>query len=62
MSEKKATEQAFNPAKYHMNFCHECHGLGKTFDKENLKEVCHVCGGFGLIKRQGSGFEEKVGT
>ena len=35
----------FNPEKYHMNFCHEFQGLGKTFGKENLKEVCQVCGG-----------------
>jgi len=62
MSQKKPTDRVFNPEKYHMNFCHGCHGLGKTFDKENSKEVCQVCGGFGLIKKQGSGFEEKVGT
>jgi hypothetical protein len=45
MSEKKTTDKMFNSEKYHMNFCHEFQGLGKTFGKENLKEVCQVCGG-----------------
>jgi len=42
-----------------MNFCHECQGLGKIFDKENSKEICQVCGGFGLIIKQEGGFQEK---
>jgi PHP family Zn ribbon phosphoesterase len=61
MSKKKIANKMFNPEKYHMNFCHECHGLGKVSNKDNSKEVCQVCGGFGLIKKRGSGFEE-VGT
>jgi hypothetical protein len=28
-----------------MNFCHEYKGLGKTFNKEDSKEVCQVCEG-----------------
>ena len=35
-----------------MNFCHEFQGLGKTFDKENLKEVYQVCREFGLVKNR----------
>jgi len=42
-----------------MNFCRECCRLGKTFNKVNSKEVCQVCGGFGLIKNQDMGLEEK---
>jgi hypothetical protein len=45
MSRKKADDRRFNPEKYQTNFCHECHGLGKTFNKENSKEVCKVYGG-----------------
>ena len=45
MSRKKADDRRFNPEKYQMNLCHECHGLDKTLNKENSKEVCEVCGG-----------------
>lgn len=62
MSKKKADDRRFNPAKYHMNFCHEYQGLGKTFNKEDSKEICQVCGGFGLTKEQESGFEEGART
>ncbi|HUL37705.1 MAG TPA: hypothetical protein VLW47_08460 [Thermodesulfobacteriota bacterium] len=62
ISEKKTAREMFNPEKYHMSFCHECHGLGKTVTKENLKKVCQVCGGFGLIKKQKTRFEKEVGT
>ena len=62
MAEKKTTEEIFKPEKYHMDFCYPCHGLGKTFNKENLKEVCEVCGGFGLIKKEENRFEKEVGT
>lgn len=62
MSRKKATDRMFNPEKYQMNFCHECQGLGKTFNKDKSKEVCQVCGGFGLIRNQQDGSEEGVGT
>jgi len=58
MSKKKTDDGRFNPEKYRMNFCHEYHGLGKTFNKENSEGVCQVCVGF----KQGSGFEEEVGT
>jgi hypothetical protein len=61
MSEKKLAGKMFNPEKYHMNFCRECHGPGKTLNKENSKEVRQVCRGFGLIKKQESGLEEEVG-
>ncbi len=50
MPKEKAGGKPFNPEKYHMNFCHECHGRGRTINQENSKEVCQVCGGFGLIK------------
>jgi hypothetical protein len=31
MSKKKTADRVFNPEKYRMNFCHQCHGPGKTF-------------------------------
>jgi rRNA maturation endonuclease Nob1 len=45
-----------------MNFCNECHGLGETFNEDDSKKVCQICGGFGLIKKQGCGLEEEEGT
>jgi hypothetical protein len=30
-SEKKAPDRMFSLEKYHVNFCHECRGLGKIF-------------------------------
>jgi rRNA maturation endonuclease Nob1 len=62
MSKKKAIDNMFNPEKYHMDFCHKCHGLGKTYNEDRSKDVCKVCGGFGLIKKQDSGFEGEVET
>ncbi len=62
MSRKKTAEKMFCPEKYQMNFCHECHGQGKTFNKDKSKEVCRVCGGFGLIRKQTGGSEEELGT
>ena len=62
MPKKKIPGKVFNPWKYNMNFCNECHGLGKTFNEDDSKKVCQICGGFGLIKKQGCGFEEEEGT
>jgi hypothetical protein len=45
MLRKKANDRRFNSEKYHMNFCREWHGLGKTLNRENSKEDCQVCGG-----------------
>jgi hypothetical protein len=44
MSQKRMPGRMSNPEKYRMNFCHECHGLGKTFDKKNSKEFRHIWG------------------
>ena len=37
MSQKKTADRIFNPEKYHMNFCHECHGLGETSFSERRR-------------------------
>jgi len=50
-----------------MKFCYECHGLGKTFSKDNSVnkgdsiKVCQVCEEFGLIRKQEGGFQERDG-
>ena len=44
MSEKKTTDKMFNPEKYRMNFCHECHVLARTFNKKNSKEFSQIRG------------------
>ena len=59
MFRKKTAHKIFDSEKYRMNFCHECHGLGKTFDKDgsfnedNSKEVCQVCGGGRINQKTG---------
>jgi len=47
----------FDPGRYGMIFCPDCGGSGKSFQGARAANVCRVCGGFGLIKKQeGSGF------
>ncbi len=41
---------SFQPEKYGMVFCSQCHGSGKN---KNDKEPCLRCGGFGLLIRDG---------
>jgi len=53
---KKANKK-FDPAKYGMIFCPDCKGLGKSLDVKEGANVCTVCGGFGLLKK-----EEKDGS
>jgi DnaJ-class molecular chaperone len=44
--------EKFNPHKYGMVFCMDCNGSGKSFTDPEENNVCKVCGGFGLIKKQ----------
>ncbi len=44
--------QRFNPEKYGMIFCPKCNGSGKFFTNVNGANVCKICGGFGLIKKE----------
>ena len=37
MPKKKIPDKVFNPLKYNMNLCNDCRGLGKTFNKGELK-------------------------
>ena len=45
-------DERFNPEKYGMIFCPNCRGSGKSFHDAKGVNVCKVCGGFGLIKKQ----------
>ncbi len=49
---KKMTKRIFDPERYEMIFCSGCNGSGRSFDDATGTNVCRVCGGFGLIKRQ----------
>ena len=42
----------FNPNKYGMVFCPNCSGSGRSFSDAQGVNVCNVCGGFGLIKKE----------
>lgn len=45
--------EGFDPEKYGMIFCPGCGGFGKSFhDAGGVVNVCKVCGGFGLIKKE----------
>jgi len=44
--------EKFNPEKYGMIFCPDCSGSGRSFADAKGVNVCKVCGGFGLIKKE----------
>jgi rRNA maturation endonuclease Nob1 len=50
--EKTVMGGRFNPDKYGMIYCPVCKGLGKSFNEANRGDVCKICGGFGLIKKE----------
>ncbi len=54
--------EGFDPEKYGMIFCPGCRGFGKSFHDARGVNVCKVCGGFGLIKKEkkGSVFDQNV--
>ena len=54
MNKTKIAER-FNPGKYGMTFCPGCSGSGRSFADVQGINVCKVCGGFGLIKKQEKG-------
>jgi len=45
-------DKSFDPARYGMIFCPECKGSGKSLGIGKETNVCTVCGGFGLIKKE----------
>jgi hypothetical protein len=54
------TAEGFNPEKYGMVFCPGCGGSGKSFSGGEKVDICKLCGGFGLIKKEGDhGYQKK---
>ncbi len=51
MSKRKVDEQ-FEPEKYGMLFCPACGGAGRALTDTKGFNVCKVCGGFGLLKKE----------
>ena len=49
---KTKVGRGFNPNKYGMIFCPDCRGSGRSFADAQGVNVCKVCGGFGLIKKE----------
>ena len=49
---KTKVGRRFNPNKYGMIFCPNCSGSGRSFAEAQGVNVCKVCGGFGLIKKE----------
>jgi len=45
-------DKEFDPVKYGMVFCPECKGSGKSLGIGEETDICRVCGGFGLIKKE----------
>jgi rRNA maturation endonuclease Nob1 len=49
---KTIKSKMFDPEKYGMVFCPGCNGSGKSFNNCKEANVCEICGGFGLIKKE----------
>jgi DnaJ-class molecular chaperone len=49
---KTKIAERFNPNKYGMLFCPGCSGSGRVCNDAQGVNVCKVCGGFGLIKKE----------
>jgi hypothetical protein len=49
---KTKVGRRFDPNKYGMIFCPNCSGSGRSFVDAQGVNVCNVCGGFGLIKKE----------
>jgi DnaJ-class molecular chaperone len=59
--EKVIKSKNFDPKKYSMIFCPDCNGSGKSFNDAKGVNVCKICGGFGLIKKEeGNSFHNNV--
>ncbi len=49
---RTAKGKGINPERYGMVFCSNCNGSGKYFYANGGINVCHLCGGFGLIRME----------
>jgi hypothetical protein len=51
-TKKPLGNDCFDPGKYGMVICGECHGTGKSSNGPEEESVCSTCGGFGLTKKK----------
>ena len=58
--EKPSEGKGFTPEKYGMFFCPDCSGSGRSFANAKEMNVCKVCGGFGLIKKNKNSFSNRA--
>ena len=49
---KTKVGRRFDPNRYGMIFCPICSGSGRSFAEAQGVNVCKVCGGFGLVKKE----------
>jgi rRNA maturation endonuclease Nob1 len=56
--EKMPMREGFKPEKYGMIYCPVCKGFGKSFNEAKGGDVCKICGGFGLIKKEENDFHD----
>ena len=49
---KTKVGRRFDPNKYGMIFCPNCSGSGRSFAYAQGLNVCNICGGFGLVKKE----------
>ena len=60
--EKPSKVKGFTPEKYGMIFCPDCSGSGRSFADAKGVNVCKVCGGFGLIKKEKNSFSNTANS
>jgi len=48
----------FSPDKYGMTLCPSCSGKGYSDQSKGGRDICRICGGFGLIKKENFGKEQ----
>jgi DnaJ-class molecular chaperone len=46
------------PEKYGMTICPSCSGKGYSYESQAGRDICRICGGFGLIKKETSAKEQ----
>jgi rRNA maturation endonuclease Nob1 len=51
MASRTKTDERFKPERYGMIFCPGCSGSGRSLEDTKGVDVCSICGGFGLIRK-----------
>jgi len=58
MKDKQTGVVSFIPERYGMTFCPICSGKGYSEKSHGEREVCRMCRGFGLIKKENFGIPQ----